>query len=543
LSGGSYNREAGVWRARDIFSESMLNHSRSAVLALACAFAAQANPAWAQVTGPAPSQKSQESALTLHATAQIVLTDVLVTDGKGNPVQGLKESDFHIYDDGKPQKILSFEEHRTKDVASSPSISTAPDVYSNAFMEHLPPIMNIVVIDTTGMGVADQMYLRYEMNRFIKQLPLGEPIAIYWRTGDATLLLQNFSSDRAQLLAAVQKAIPYFWPFGKEHYSYISTLERIAVDFGQYPGRKNVLWITGGTTPSLTLNPADLGPAVWVDPVAIHNVYDLLEACRIAVYPMSVRGLGLVNWNMSQVAESTGGQTYYGGNGLDLMAEQWLKNSGDYYTITYSPLDDAVNNKWHKVQVKLNRRWHKDHLSYRRGYFADGMMKRKRAAKKLRALLLANGKAAKQQDLRGEPIIFYAKVMPAAEMTGGPIAANAPPTSKPRHGMVSYMVHYMLPSKYFDTTMLHGKTQLVLGVSAIAFSQKGTAEAEAAYRLTLKMSPEKLREDPKYVIPIDQYIDLPAGQSYLSLAVWDEFTRRVGTLQIPLLVLDPQQAK
>ncbi len=413
------------------------------------------------------------------------------------------------------------------------------------------------------MEVSDQMYLRFEMDRFVKELPAGEPIAVYWRTGDATLLLQNFTADHALLLAAFHKAIPHLRPWGRGYYSYISTLERIAIDFGQYPGRKNVLWLTGGTLPSVMQDPGNVDASAWADPAAVHNVYDLLQAGRISIYPMDVRGIvespmrgysladpnaGPVaifneHWDMTNVAKATGGHAYYNNNGLDLMTEQWLKQGGDFYTITYSPPNDAINNKWHKAKVKLARRLHKDHLSYRRGYFADNTIRRKHEVKKLRTMLLASGRTTRQPDLRGEPIIFKAEVRPEAEMTGDPISANQPSSAKPGRGMVPYMIRYSLPSKYFGTDTRHGKTRMVLGVSAIAFDKHGNAEAHDADRMTFKMSPELLREEPGYVLKIDQYIDLPVGQSYLSLAVWDVFTRRVGTLQIPLQITEPGKAR
>ena len=41
-----------------------------------------------------------------------MLTDVTVTDKQGNPITGLTENDFRLLDNGKPQKLASFEEHR-----------------------------------------------------------------------------------------------------------------------------------------------------------------------------------------------------------------------------------------------------------------------------------------------------------------------------------------------------------------------------------------------------------------------------------------------
>ena len=38
--------------------------------------------------------------------------DAVVTDRKGEPVAGLKKKDFQILEDGKPQTISAFEEHK-----------------------------------------------------------------------------------------------------------------------------------------------------------------------------------------------------------------------------------------------------------------------------------------------------------------------------------------------------------------------------------------------------------------------------------------------
>jgi hypothetical protein len=64
----------------------------------------------AQATGEPES--SSQAPYTLQVQARVVLTDVTVTDKHGNPVTGLTEDDFRILDNGKPQKLASFEEHR-----------------------------------------------------------------------------------------------------------------------------------------------------------------------------------------------------------------------------------------------------------------------------------------------------------------------------------------------------------------------------------------------------------------------------------------------
>ncbi len=211
----------------------MLSRSFAAVLAASCLLSASS-----RIHAQQPSPNAHQPDYTLQANSRLVLTDVVVTDSKGNPVHGLRASDFQILDDNKPQILDSFEEHAQAPIASLPQASITPGVYSNQFMMHLPPVLNIIVIDITHLNIPDQMYLYYELTRFINHLPSDQPIAIYWSTGPITVPLQSFTSDHALLLAAVHKALPRFPPVGRFYYSDFNTLHQIAVDPDRSPAAR-----------------------------------------------------------------------------------------------------------------------------------------------------------------------------------------------------------------------------------------------------------------------------------------------------------------
>jgi hypothetical protein len=52
-----------------------------------------------------------QPAYTLSTGARIVLTDVTVTDAKGNVVHNIPATAFHISDNNQPQTVKTFEEH------------------------------------------------------------------------------------------------------------------------------------------------------------------------------------------------------------------------------------------------------------------------------------------------------------------------------------------------------------------------------------------------------------------------------------------------
>ncbi len=323
----------------------------------------------AQTNNPASSQ----SGYTIQANSRVVLTDVTVTDAKGNPVRGLPKSAFQIVDNKQPEHIASFEEHSgsVTPVALPPS---KRGVYSNDFLEHLPPVLDVVVLDIINLGITDQMYMYYELTKFLGNVPNGQSVAIYLRAGEHTFLVQNFTSDRTLLLDALRRAIPRFPPQGKAYLSDLDTMRQIANYVSQLPGRKYVIWFSGGSTRFL-----------WPDELALHDdaawreLYDELDQERIAVYPVDGRGLTVAilpgmaaqQGEMEELARAIGGHAYYDTNGLTEAAAQVLNHGGSFYTISYSPSNFHNDNKWHTVRVTVEGGYH---LSYRQGYFADSSM-------------------------------------------------------------------------------------------------------------------------------------------------------------------------
>ena len=71
-------------------------------------------------------------------------------------------------------------------------------------------MLNVLFIDLTNIEIADQMYLNYQLGKFFDTLKPDEPVAIYARPGNGTILLQSFTSDPALLRAAVREAAPTF---------------------------------------------------------------------------------------------------------------------------------------------------------------------------------------------------------------------------------------------------------------------------------------------------------------------------------------------
>ncbi len=477
---------------------------------------------------------------SLQVNTRIVLTDVTVTDKQGEPVHGLKGSDFQIFDNKKPQQIASFEEHRKSTAAPWLQPATAPGVYSNDYIAHPPGVVNVVLLDLTNLGIQDQMYLNFQLGKFIDALRPDEPIAIYARTGPACILVQGFTSDRALLRAAVRKILPRFPPRGPEYLSDFQTLQQIEAYLAEIPGRKNVLWFSGGST--LYLRP----DATQMDNYRQWQaVYDDLEANRIAVYPIDARGLTVYGGPflsaqhgvMSDVAEATGGRALYDNNGLALFASRTVDEDGDYYTLTYTPRDLKYDNKWHKVHVTVPGAYYT--LSYRHGYFGDANVQQEKRPDRTRTQLLASGSTQERTEDSRKPILFQARVVAGAVPNLFPQQGGAEaiaPTPSPRRGTTPYTVRYLVPLDAFQMARTDGKWSVQCASAVLAFNSDGTLLSRKGQQTTFTLRDEAANAPAGKVLPVDEEVDLAKGDVYLYLAIWDMRSKRLGSLEIPFHV-------
>ncbi len=517
---------------------------KQAFVGVLCCLLAASAEAQSPATQPAP---------TLHVNVRDVLIDVTVTDSHGNPVQGLKKEEFQVFDDGRPQTLNAFEEHSgNASIAAEPAAGAA-GVFTNRGMLHPPPVVNVILIDTTTIGIADQMYLYQQLARFVQNLPAATPLAIYSRAGQMTLLLQGFTSDHALLMKAIHRAIPHVEQPEAQFATDDQTLEQIAGALVQVPGRKNILWFSGGSQLFLQVDPSATGvtqvasgasvsipvPAVSADANQpdLQYLYDLLERARITLYPIDARGLvsnpvqGYVaqQEQMKEDAEATGGQAWYDTNDLAQVAGHIVTTDGDYYSLAYSPDHLRGDGRWRHIQVKLLVPGYR--LSYRRGYF-DEQWNQAPPGAETKGLLAENQAAP---DISSEPIPLQAEVVEISPLAVAS-AVRAGQAHAPERGELSYVIDYQVPAGTLtpQSVSQNGRGTFVLGAGAFAFDRNGDVIKRQARVVTLTADETEIRSKPEGKMSFDETISLPKGQDYLYLVVWDATSGRMGTINVSL---------
>jgi len=95
--------------------------------------------------------------------SRLIVVDATVTDAKGQPVHGLKESDFTVKEDGKPLTLRSFQEVREDTPPAPRNPPTLPAaVYTNLQPAPTTSAVNILLLDALNTAPADQVSMKQE---------------------------------------------------------------------------------------------------------------------------------------------------------------------------------------------------------------------------------------------------------------------------------------------------------------------------------------------------------------------------------------------
>ncbi len=152
------------------------------------------------------SPPSQEGTV-LRSTTRFVQVSVIVQDGKGQPVTGLKREDFTLSDEGRAQDIAAFSSEMAPSEKKADPLPF--NVFTNRFdrLGRTPSTVTVVLFDALNTQPQDQATVRLQVLRFLRELRPEDRVAIYALTTQLQIL-QDFTQDSAALVNSVQKFIP-----------------------------------------------------------------------------------------------------------------------------------------------------------------------------------------------------------------------------------------------------------------------------------------------------------------------------------------------
>ena len=156
---------------------------------------------------PTPTPRADNDVVKISTA--VIQVDVTVTDRKGKPVRDLKPEDFEIYENGERQTISGF-----KFVSSERSVEEADKQKPDKLAIPVPTTelkpeevrrTIALVVDDLSLSFESAYHTRRALRKFVdEQIREGDLVAII-RTGAGIGALQQFTSDKRQLYAAVER--------------------------------------------------------------------------------------------------------------------------------------------------------------------------------------------------------------------------------------------------------------------------------------------------------------------------------------------------
>jgi VWFA-related protein len=323
---------------------------------------------------PAPAPPSTAPTLRVYATR--VVLDVVVTDAKGNIVNGLTKDDFKLTDAGEPQTLTAF------DLSADHIAPTTATINSTADLDKFAPDapVNIILLDEFNTQFADMAFARYSLKKYLEKQPdkLTTPTMLLAVGIDKFSVLNDYTQDKQAILNSLDHHFVAY-PWRNEGNSWaperlgtaFSTLERIAEATIGHPGHKNMIWIGRGF-PSIDMGNIPVDSSRRVESY-VQQCVNMLRDARVTLYAIDPAGLVVDpvgkygneaaaldpfggNYDFSRLARATGGRSIYGRNDVDAQIDSSAEDGDHFYTLTYRPTTGTMDpRKFRKIVVTLDR--------------------------------------------------------------------------------------------------------------------------------------------------------------------------------------------
>lgn len=524
---------------------------------------------------------------TFRSRADLVYVPVIVKDKKGRHLSGLTKESFTIEQDGKTVGASIFEEVKNAgSEISQPRV--VPGTISNyAAGDERPKRLLIIVLDTLNTPFGNQERAKKDLLKFIEtSVPPNEPVAVFSLGRDGLRQLHAFTTNTSLLIAAIKKVrarpgsaddlavvqpteplesprteedvIPVLNVF--DFRDFLATVEsrsgynafqqrqsirltllsfqQLANAFAAIPGRKAVVWATGGFPFSIDDPLAFFGMGLDFAQ-DYERTWRTLTAANVAVYPIDVLGLINPNWNqqysaeriairtprsrtvfdhdrlrqdtMRAVANSTGGVACVDTNDLQKCFTQAANDSESYYLLGYY-LQGEQKPGWHKLKVKVAG--NHGEVRARQGFYT--------------------GETPKQLEQRRLQDMYVAVASPV-DYTGVHFSIREPRMQRSDNGNTKVTVDVVVPANSFRM-VAQQQNQLDLDVLAVALATEGKVASISSHKLEGNPSENSANRIEKEGLRSTETLNLQPGKYVLHVAVRDNQTGQIGTVHTPVEV-------
>src|SRR5579862_3413213 len=381
---------------------------------------------------PQPASQDEGKPLVFTTSSRLVVVDVTVKDKSGNTINGLKQSDFAVYEDGQKQRVDVFEpqvltmepepppELKLSDQLKLPETPTTTITFeAPGKVQYHDKRLMVLFFDFSSMAVPDQLRAQEAALEYLtKSITKDDVVSVMLYTSVVNILT-DFTQDR-DLLTDVIKGMPIgeatelagladtgactgedtgaAFVADETEFNILNTdqklaaLETVARQLANLPEKKVMVYISGGVSKTGIDNQAQMEASV-----------NALMKANVVMYPLDARGLmadppgggastagsrgtGAFNGSnynsqratvndsqetLTTLAADTGGKAFLDSNDLALGIKLAQQSMSSYYIIGYYTGNSKEDGKFRKISVKLTNGNTSARLEHRQGYYAD----------------------------------------------------------------------------------------------------------------------------------------------------------------------------
>jgi VWFA-related protein len=381
----------------------------------------------AQDAPTAQVSNTPQGGLVLKMNGELVLTNVVARDTKtGEFVRGLQQSDFSVYENGKQQKIASFD-YQSVDLATPLKEATVSGLATSSsskavVVTRAEDLRNhrliVMFFDLTSMQSEDLDRAVDAAREFLLTKMQSADLVALVSLGNTLKVDQDFTADKSVLTHLVgvyngtegegfasestsnQVEDTTSSTADESEYTDLNTdrelyaLQAIAKSLAKIGEKKSLLYFSGGISRDGIENQVSLRAAInaavrsnlsiySVDTRGLETVTGLGDAST-----GSLRGTGgfsggaianNMNANfasqevMATLSSDTGGKSFFDSNDFAPAFAQVQKDTSDYYAIGFRSTNPLRDGRYRKLTIKVNRPGLI--LEYRPGYYAPSDFK------------------------------------------------------------------------------------------------------------------------------------------------------------------------
>ena len=384
---------------------------------------------------PSPPAKNKPQTAgkgAIRSAVNLVEIDVQVTNRDGKPIKGLKQEQFSVTEDAKPQKISTFEYNDIEQVETAGRADetpitvplgtiTPPEEVKAVVRDHR---MIVLFFDLTSLQQDDLLRSTRAAQKYLQEQMTPADLVAVVVFGNTLKVVVNFTNDRELLQQAVDAILPgheaalvtladaaaaadgetpvtedtsaaftaddtEFNIFNTDRK--LAAVEALCQVLEAIPGKKSLIQFTSGVTQTGEENRSELIAATNAANRSNVSIYSVDSRGLVTATPGGDASAGASGGNamftgatvvsqsqsrqdsretLATLAGDTGGRSFFDTGDFGKIFQSVQADTSGYYLVGYYSTNTATNGAWRRVRVKIDGLPPGARVRAREGYYA-----------------------------------------------------------------------------------------------------------------------------------------------------------------------------